>query len=98
MARHAPYSYKETKFIPVSFEAQIISGSFEHTLCYLEYLDVHISVFEFDQNQDKAKAVFELRDIANMQGLWLEIVCAIPNGWSATANRGINNLDWFPMD
>lgn len=33
MARYKTYDYSQTKLIPVSFDAQILSGSFEYTLC-----------------------------------------------------------------
>lgn len=46
MARYTPYSYKEMKLIPVSFEAQILPGSFEHTLSYLVDEEVDLSVFD----------------------------------------------------
>jgi hypothetical protein len=32
MARYKPYSYDQTKLIPVSYDLQILPGTFEHTL------------------------------------------------------------------
>jgi len=32
MARYKPYSYEQTKLIPVSYDRQILPGTFEHTL------------------------------------------------------------------
>jgi hypothetical protein len=45
MARYKDYSYEQTKLIPVSYDRQILPGTFEHTLC--EVIDtLDISVFE----------------------------------------------------
>ena len=46
MARYKPYDYSQSKLIPVSFAAQILPGSFEHTLSYLVEHEVDLSVFE----------------------------------------------------
>lgn len=35
MARFKPYDYRQTELIPVSFECQILPGTFEYTLSYL---------------------------------------------------------------
>jgi hypothetical protein len=32
MARYKEYSYDQTKLIPISYDQQIIPGTFEHTL------------------------------------------------------------------
>lgn len=46
MARYKSYDYSQTKLIAVSFDAQILPGSFEHTLCYLVEHEVDLSSFE----------------------------------------------------
>ena len=35
MARYNDYDYRQTKMIPLSFDRQILPGSFEYTLSYL---------------------------------------------------------------
>jgi len=35
MARYKEYSYEQTKLIPLSFDRQILPGTFEYTLNYL---------------------------------------------------------------
>ena len=35
MARYKDYDYRQGKFIPVSFDKQILPGTFEYTLNYL---------------------------------------------------------------
>ncbi len=46
MARYKDYSYDQTMMIPVSFEKQILPGTFEYTLCHLIDDKIDMSVFE----------------------------------------------------
>ena len=45
MAKYKDYSYDQTMMIPVSFEKQVLPGTFEHTLCYLIDQKVDLSIF-----------------------------------------------------
>jgi transposase len=47
MARYKHYDCRQSKLLPVSFEEQILSGSFEHTLCYL--IDHELDLSGFDE-------------------------------------------------
>jgi transposase len=43
MARYKPYSYEQTKLIPISYDLQILPGTFEHTLSeVIDSLDMGI--------------------------------------------------------
>ena len=46
MARYKHYDYRQTKMLPVSYERQILPGTFEHTLSYLIDEKIDLSVFE----------------------------------------------------
>lgn len=46
MARYKDYSYEQGKFLPVSFDKQILPGTFEYTLSYL--IDNELDVSGFD--------------------------------------------------
>jgi transposase len=56
MARYKEYSYDQTMMIPVSFEKQILPGTFEHTLCHLIDNQIDISVFEDHYENDETGA------------------------------------------
>ncbi len=43
MARFKEYDYSQGKFIPVHFDKQILSGTFEHTLHYLIDKEIDLS-------------------------------------------------------
>lgn len=45
MARYKPYDYRQGKFIPISFDKQILPGSFEYTLSHLIDHELDLSVF-----------------------------------------------------
>jgi transposase len=45
MARYKHYDYSQTKMLPVSYERQILPGTFEHTLSYLIDNKIDLSVF-----------------------------------------------------
>lgn len=46
MARYKPYSYAQGKFIPVHFEKQIISQTFEYSLNHLVDHKLDLSIFD----------------------------------------------------
>jgi len=56
MARYKPYDLGQRKLIPISFEAQVLPGSFEHTLSRL--IDHELDLRPFDQkyNNDETGA------------------------------------------
>ena len=56
MARYKHYDYRQTKMLPVSYERQILPGTFEHTLSYLIDEKIDLSVFESRYNNDATGA------------------------------------------
>jgi len=56
MARFKHYDYRQTKMLPVSFERQILPGTFEHTLSHLIDHDIDLSVFEERYRNDEGGA------------------------------------------
>lgn len=52
MARYKHYDYRQTKMLPVSYERQILPGTFEHTLSYLIDEKCDLSVFESRYKND----------------------------------------------
>jgi transposase len=56
MARYKEYSYDQTMMIPVSFEKQILPGTFEYTLCHLIDDQIDMSVFEDHYENDETGA------------------------------------------
>jgi transposase len=57
MARYKPYSYDQTKLIPVSYDQQIIPGTFEHTLSeVIDSLDMGIFESRFCNDETGAPA------------------------------------------
>jgi len=46
MARYKEYDYRQGKFLPISFEKQILPGTFEYTLNYLIDNELDLSVFD----------------------------------------------------
>jgi hypothetical protein len=56
MARYKPYDYGQMKLLPVSFERQILPGSFEYTLNKLIDEDIDLSVFEARYRNDETGA------------------------------------------
>jgi transposase len=62
MARYKDYDYGQMKMIPVSFERQILPGSFEYSLSYL--LDNELDLAAFDQhysNDDNGRPAYDPR-------------------------------------
>jgi transposase len=56
MARYKHYDYSQTKLLPVSYERQILPGTFEHTLSYLIDEKIDLSVFESRYQNDATGA------------------------------------------
>ena len=46
MARYKEYDYRQGKFIPISFDKQILPGTFEYTLHYLIDNEIDLSFFD----------------------------------------------------
>src|SRR5439155_26033589 len=53
MARFKPYDYHQLKLVPVSFERQILPGTFEATLSRLIDEEIDLSVFEARYRNDE---------------------------------------------
>lgn len=56
MARYKHYDYSQTKLLPISFDRQILPGTFEHTLNYLIDEKIDLSVFEARYKNDESGA------------------------------------------
>ncbi len=56
MARFRPYNYGQTKLVPVSFERQILPGTFESALSRLIDEEIDLSVFEARYRNDEVGA------------------------------------------
>ena len=56
MARYKHYDYGQTKLLPISYERQILPGTFEHTLSYLIDNKIDLSVFDGRYNNDATGA------------------------------------------
>lgn len=52
----------------------------------------------FSQDQDLAEVAAEVREISRTQDRWMKVVSAYPDSPTASASRGIDKTDWFPMD
>jgi transposase len=52
MARYKEYDYDQMKMIPVSFDRQILPGSFEYSLAYLIDHELNLSAFDAYYNND----------------------------------------------
>ena len=46
MARYKEYDYRQGKFIPISFDKQILPGTFEYTLNYLIDNELDLAIFD----------------------------------------------------
>ena len=53
MARYKDVHYDQDKFIPVSFQKQILPGTFEYTLSYLIDNELDLSVFDARYRNDE---------------------------------------------
>ena len=56
MAKYKHYDYSQGKFIPISFDKQILPGTFEHTLHYIIDNDLDLSVFDLRYQNDETGA------------------------------------------
>jgi transposase len=56
MARYKSYDYGQTKLLPVSFERQVMPGTFEYTLSHLIDREIDMSVFEARYRNDETGA------------------------------------------
>src|SRR4029450_5617628 len=56
MARFKPYDYHQMKLVPVSFERQILPGTFEAALSRVIDEEVALSVFEARYRNDEVGA------------------------------------------
>lgn len=60
MARFKDYSYDQTKMIPISFDRQILPGTFEHSLTYLIENELDLSIFNARyQNDDGGRPAYD---------------------------------------
>jgi transposase len=56
MARYKHYDYSQTKMLPISYERQILPGTFEHTLSFLIDHKIDLSVFNDRYQNDETGA------------------------------------------
>ena len=56
MAKYKHYDYSQGKFIPISFDKQILPGTFEHTLHYLIDNEIDLSTFDLRYQNDETGA------------------------------------------
>jgi transposase len=62
MARYKDYNYDQMKMIPVSYEKQILPGSFEYSLSYLIDYEINLSTFEEHYcNDDGGRPAYDPR-------------------------------------
>jgi transposase/C4-type Zn-finger protein len=62
MARYKDYDYGQMKMLPVSFERQILPGSFEYSLSYLIDNELDLTVFdEHYSNDDNGRPAYDPR-------------------------------------
>jgi len=60
MARFKPYDYAQTQLIPVSFERQILPGSFEYALVTLIDQELDLSIFDCQyRNEDNGCRAYD---------------------------------------
>jgi len=59
--------------------------------------EFHVAVI-YSQDQDLCELVEEVKQIAKEQDRWIKVVCAYPDGPSASSRRGINGAQWIKMD
>ncbi len=52
MPRFKDYNYDQTKMIPISFDRQILPGTFEYSLIYLVEHELDLSIFTPRYNND----------------------------------------------
>jgi len=85
MARYKHYDYGQMKLLPVSYAAQILPGTFEHTVNELVDRDLDLSVFEARYKNDETGAP------AYDPAILLKVIlCAYARG--VTSSRRIEQL------
>lgn len=85
MGRYKDYNYDQMKMIPVSFDRQILPGSFEYSLSYL--IDNELNLASFDQqynNDDNGRPAYDPRLLLKI------IILAYSKG--ITSSRQIERL------
>lgn len=76
MAKYKEYDYSQGKFIPLSFDKQILPGTFEHTLHYLIDNEIDLSVFDLRYKNDETGApaydprIFVYNGMADLFAVW----------------------------
>lgn len=85
----------ETKQVPQEKGIDLRLGLDVVRLARVRQLDVAVI---FSQDQDLAEVVSEVKEIARDTNRWIKVVSAYPTGPTATAQRGINDAEWYPMD
>lgn len=64
MERYKDYNYDQTKMLPISFDRQILPGSFEYSLSYLIDTELALSALEQHYNNDEdGRLAYELREL-----------------------------------
>jgi hypothetical protein len=53
MARYKEYDYSQGKVIPIHFDTQILSGTFEYSLHYLIDNEIDLSLFDTRYRNDE---------------------------------------------
>ncbi len=62
MARYKDYNYDQMKMIPVSFDQQILPGSFEYSLSHLIDHELDLSAFDgFYKNDEEGRPAYDPR-------------------------------------
>ncbi len=85
MARYKDYNYDQMKMIPVSYQQQMLPGSFEYSLSYLIDNELELSVFEQHyRNDDGGRPAYDPRLLLKI------IILAYSKG--ITSSRRIEQL------
>lgn len=62
MARYKPYDFDQMKMLPISFDRQILPGSFEYSLAYLVDNELDLSSFDSQyKNDDNGRPAYDPR-------------------------------------
>ena len=85
----------ETSYVPQEKGIDLRLGLDVVRLARVNQLDVAVI---FSQDQDLAEVVKDVREIARDSGRWIKVVSAYPVGPEATAKRGIDRTDWYPIN
>ncbi len=85
----------DTTWIPQEKGIDLRLGLDVVRLARTNQLDVAVI---FSQDQDLAEVVEEVKEIARDSSRWIKVVSAYPAGPAATARRGIDGTDWYPID